>query len=575
MKKNMLLVLIFLSLNLLGMQGQNKTQLKDYSTGKEWLKKAIFYQIYPSTFQDSDGDGIGDIKGIISRLDYVKSLGVNTIWFNPLFSSNFQDGGYDITDFYSVDKRYGTNDDMVKLIGEIHKRGMKICMDLVAGHTSDKCEWFKKSMEGTNNQYSDYYIWTNRIPDEANNVQIDLDRGILAKESYVKLQTKRGNYYVKNFFDCQPALNYGYANPNPNNPWEQSPDAPGPKAVRREIKNIIAFWMDKGVDGFRVDLASSIVKNDPDKFAAIKVWQEISSWFKQSYPDGFLVSEWSNPKESFAGGFDIDFMMHAGKYNYSSLFFNRDAGEGKPKSCYFDLKGEGELKTWYNLYIEQYAATKGKGYISFPTGNHDFQRLNCDSRNTTDQLKVAMTFFLTMPGIPFIYYGDEIGMKHILDLPNVEGSHIGNYKRTGNRTPMQWDQSKNAGFSISDKLYIPIDPSHDRPTVWNENREDNSLLNYTRILINLRQTIDALGNDGDWALLTELDKPYPMVYLRSTDKEKYLVVLNPTSKDQSIDLSKHQIKKLSILVGNSKQISFKANIIKIKAVSAVIYKIEP
>ena len=216
----------------------------------QWLEKAVVYQIYPASFKDSDGDGIGDLKGIESQLDYIKSIGVNTIWISPGFSSEFFDGGYDVTDFYSVDKRYGTNSQLVSLVQKIHEKGMKIFMDLVAGHTSDKHPWFLQSKQADKNlQYSDYFIWT---PTKAEK-----------PKQFVATDCERDGNYMKNFFDCQPALNYGYANPNPEHPWEQSVDAPGPQAVRRELKNIISFWMDKGMDGFRVDMAYSLIKNDP------------------------------------------------------------------------------------------------------------------------------------------------------------------------------------------------------------------------------------------------------------------------------------------------------------------------
>ena len=210
-----------------------------------WLDEAVIYQVYPASFKDSDGDGIGDLAGIESELDYIKSIGVNTIWLSPIFESEFHDGGYDITDFYKVDPRYGSNTQLVKLVEKIHGKGMRIFMDLVAGHTSDQHPWFKQSMEEDRNlQYSDYYIWTPSKDIKPNNF-VTPDEG------------KRDGTYLKNFFDCQPALNYGYANPNPEHPWEQAVDAPGPKAVRQELKDIISFWMDKGVDGFRVDMAKA------------------------------------------------------------------------------------------------------------------------------------------------------------------------------------------------------------------------------------------------------------------------------------------------------------------------------
>lgn len=246
--------------------------------GPDWVKEAVLYQIYPSSFQDSDGNGIGDLKGIQARLDYVESLGVNTIWLNPIFKSAFKDGGYDVIDFYQVDPRFGTNTDLVWLAGEMHRRGMHIVLDRVAGHASNQSEWFKQSMQAdTNLQYSDYYIWAAIKP--AGMSEQDASR-------WVETNAPRAKYYIKNYYDVQPALNYGYAHPDPNHPWEQPVDARGPGAVRRKLQNIITFWLNKGVDGFRVDLASSLVKNDPDKAATIALWKDLNGWFHQSFPQG-------------------------------------------------------------------------------------------------------------------------------------------------------------------------------------------------------------------------------------------------------------------------------------------------
>ena len=238
----------------------------------KWLDDAVFYQIYPSSYQDTDGNGIGDLQGIISRLDYIRELGVNALWLNPIFVSGWTDGGYDVIDFYRVDPRFGTNNDLVRLTEEAHRRGIKVCLDLVAGHTSDQNIWFKQSCEDSNLQYSDYYIWFNELPESEKDNVVTLanpdDPDMLAK-TFVETRAPRARYFEKNYFPTQPALNYGYANPDPSHPWEQRVDAPGPQAVRREMRNIMQFWFDKGVDGFRVDMAHSVIKRDPDKKAVV------------------------------------------------------------------------------------------------------------------------------------------------------------------------------------------------------------------------------------------------------------------------------------------------------------------
>lgn len=546
--------------------------------GPAWLSDALFYQIYPSSYMDSDGNGIGDLKGIESKLDYIKSLGVNAIWLNPVFESGWFDGGYDVIDFYKVDPRFGNNTDLVNLVNAAHKRGMKVCLDLVAGHTSSKSPWFKESANGDpNDRYADYYIWTDEISDkdkadiELRRKQPDPEASVIGK--YVEANAKRAKYYQKNFYECQPALNYGYANPNPAHKWEQSVNAPGPQAVRREIRNIMAFWFDKGVDGFRVDMASSLVKNDPDKKEVMKLWQEMRQWKDKNYPECVLISEWANPPQAIPGGFNIDFMIHFGVPGYGSLFFAPGTPNGTPwpgqklsyDHCYFDKAGLGSTKEFITNFSNSYSKTKNLGYIAIPTANHDFQRANIGTRNTIDQLKVAMTFFLTMPGVPFIYYGDEIGMKYEVGLPSKEGSN----QRAGTRTPMQWTPGATAGFStcVPSELYLPVDTENGLLTVETQEKNPNSMLNFTRGLIALRKATPALGNDADWEFVGDTAKPYPMVYKRSTGSQTVYVALNPSGKAVTAKVA--GLKNARVLKSTGKA-SCKKGTLKLGGCSAVI-----
>ena len=572
--KRFLLLLVSL-FSLVSVRAQDPTQ-------PSWLSDAVFYQIYPSSFQDSDGNGIGDLPGITSRLDYIKSIGVTAIWLNPIYVSGWTDGGYDIIDFYKVDPRFGTNTDLVTLVNEAHARGLKVVMDLVAGHSSDQNEWFLQSREAENLRYSDYYIWPSFKPEEpaaqpggAQDYAALMNSNAALIRKFVATDAPRGPYYVKNFFDTQPALNFGFAHPDPAHPWEQAVDAPGPMAMRRELKNIMAFWMDKGVDGFRVDMAASLVKNDFDKSATIKLWKEdFVPWFDEMYPEGILIAEWFNPSQSLEAGFDLDFFCHDGQYNYSTLFFNVNRRNGGHADCYFDVEGKGELKTWYDLYKFQYDSSRGKGYVSMPSGNHDFTRLSAGTRTSEDQLKVAMTFFLTMPGVPFLFYGDEIGLTQVNGLPSVEGAGA----RTGTRIPMLWDASANAGFSTAptEKLYIPQDPDPARRTVEKQEADRNSLLNYVRGLIQLRAAHPALGNDGDWTLVSGLGQPYPMVYERVRSGETCRIVINPTAKTVSASLPAHGGAAPEIIGGFYKNATVKSSggldKFTVSPVSAVIYK---
>lgn len=503
--------------------------------GPKWLKDAVLYQIYPSTYMDSDGNGIGDIPGITSRLDYIKSLGVNVIWLCPVYESGWMDGGYDVIDFYKVDPRFGTNTDMVNLTTEAHKRGIRVCLDLVAGHTSDQNPWFLQSQQGSDMRYSDYYIWTDQVTDAEKELikrrEASANRASNTLGTFVEANAPRAKYFQKNFYESQPALNYGYANPDPNHPWEQAVDAPGPRAVRQEIKNIMSFWFDKGIDGFRVDLAATLVKNDDkNKTATSQLWREMRAWRDANYPECVLISEWFNPKQSLAAGFDYDFFQTRGEFvtlrNFAQAM-GEESVKAEPK-VFFSKAGLGSVKEWITSFSENYNATKGLGYFSYPTGNHDTPRISFAPRNSDEDIKAMMTFFLTLPGIPVIYYGDEIGMKYLPGLPNKEGSNA----RSGSRTPMQWEPGATAGFSSCkpEDLYLPVDTENGRLTVASEEKDPASVLNYVKAVLALRKGSAALGNDGDFEYVGDVENPYPMIYKRSAKGEAYIIAINPSGK---------------------------------------------
>ena len=392
----------------------------------------------------------------------------------------------------------------------------------------------------------------------------------------MEANAKRAKYYLKNYFECQPALNYGYANPDPSHPWEQPVTAPGPQAVRRELRNIMSFWFDKGIDGFRVDLAASLVKNDPEKEAVKALWHEMREWKDKNYPQCVLISEWANPPLAIPAGFSIDFMFSFGVKGYASLFFDHATPWGQVKPgrtptydyCYFDMRGKGKLDEFITNYTNSYTKTKDRGYIAIPTCNHDFQRHNIGTRNTPEQLKVAMTFFLTMPGIPFIYYGDEIGMKYQEDLPSKEGSN----KRGGSRTPMQWAKGETAGFSTCkpSELYLPVDTDGGRITVETQDADPNSLLNYTRALARLRHATPALNNQGDWQLISSLSQPYPMVYKRTLGKQTIVVALNPSGKTVKANVG---IKSATKLLSTGRA-TIKKGTVTLGSCSAVVAEVE-
>lgn len=495
----------------------------------DWLKDAVFYQIYPQSFQDTNSDGIGDFKGIEQRLDYIQSIGVNTLWLNPCFDSPFQDAGYDVRNFYKVAPRYGTEEDLISLINALHDRGMRIILDLVAGHTSMDNPWFLEEAANPKSPDSNRYIWKNR----------DFD----PKEG-----PKKGDF-ESNFFWYQPALNYGYE--DPTEPGHDPIDAPGPQKNREELKQILAYWFDRGCDGFRVDMAGSLVKRsdgEHESAATIELWKEIRSWLDETYPDRILAAEWSRPSLSVPAGFHLDYMMHFNAPGYPSLFFN-GAGTipNNEGPAYFGPEAEGNLKIFRESYKEQLDATRGLGYVSLPTANHDIQRVRCGQRGW-EGLRPAWVFLMTQAGPPTIYFGDEIGMRFVEGTPPKEGSTLvgmiapnagtADGERSGTRTPMQWDATKNNGFSTAEasELYLPMDDDPERPTVESQEADTRSLLNFVRTLLALRKAHPALGADGEFTILNEDDGAYPLAHLRELDGQRCLVVTNPSASEQTIEL---------------------------------------
>ena len=444
-----------------------------------WLNNAVFYEIYPQSFYDTNGDGIGDLQGIIEKLPYVKSLGCNAIWMNPCYDSPFKDAGYDVRDHKKVASRYGTEEDLVRLFQEAHKLGIKILLDLVPGHTSEEHPWFRESAKAEENAYSDRYIWT--------------DNAFCGGDGmpFIGGEHPRDATYIINFFKCQPALNFGYRDIHAD--WQQPIDASGSLATREAIKDIMRFWLNLGCDGFRVDMADSLVKNDHGtKSATMTVWKDIAGAIHAEYPEAALVSEWNNPEQALGCGFDMDFMLDWGGNGYNRLmrFYKLDKhGNILSDNSYFKLESDADIQGFLDDYLPAYEKAKDLGMRCLITGNHDTKRA---SFNLTDtERRLAYAFLFTMPGAPFLYYGDEIGMAYRW-LPTKEGG----YHRTGSRTPMQWDTGKNLGFSEAEPelLYLPVDPAEGAPTVAEQEEDSDSFLNYMRGLIWLRQTNPDLGN---------------------------------------------------------------------------------
>ncbi len=487
-----------------------------------WLQDGVIYQIFMPSFADGDGDGIGDIRGVMEHLDHLELLGVDVIWFNPCFASPFRDAGYDVADYLAIAPRYGTEDDMVELIAEARRRGIRVLLDLVAGHTSVDHPWFRRAAD---DPADDRYIWSDR-----------------PGPGFVPSPGTRPGYYLKNFFDSQPALNFGYARMDETEPWRQAVDAPGPMANRAALHEIIAYWLDRGVAGFRVDMAYSLVKDDSEFAATVALWADLRERVRAGHPDAVLVPENDYrlaPGMGERAGFDADFFLVI-EQAHGRLFNNGGAGTlatlPDHSLCYFDADApdpETTLGGFLRAWDAHQEGSAGRRPVVLPSADHDYSRLVTAPR-TAAEIGAAFAFLLTWGSIPSIYYGDEIGMRYLNGLPEHEGSRWSpGFNRAGCRTPMQWDDAQpNAGFSdaSADRLYLPQDPASDRPTVAAQTGDPASPLERVRRLIRLRRETPELRTTAE---TTVLAAGYPFVYRRG---DRHVVVVNPAGTARSVEV---------------------------------------
>ena len=540
----------------------------------DWLKDAIFYEIYPQSFADSNGDGIGDIRGIIGRLDYLQYLGYNAIWMNPCYDSSFFDAGYDVRDYFKVAPRYGTNDDLRELIREVHARGMHILLDLVAGHTAIDHPWFKASCLDEQNEFTNRFIW--RSGGHRGPSYPDIP-------AFLCGYSERPGAFAVNCFCTQPALNYGFGEVTEN--WQFAADSEEADRTRLLLQDIMSFWLDMGCDGFRVDMAGSLVKSDPGRVCTARLWKKVRAFMDERYPDAVLISEWGDPLQALKAGFHMDFLLHSGPTHYMDLFrtapffsakyctadgADLDANAGRAQKAGAE-EVRADLSAFTACYTKLWNETHEHGLVCIPSGNHDMVRMR--EMLTPEEMKLAFAFLLTMPGCPFIYYGDEIGMRYVHGLKSKEGA----YDRTGSRTPMQWTKGEGAGFSVAagaagaglsgsaggedrrsctssisfmpdcsfviepdevttgadpKDFYLPLDPLDDRPDVESQMSDPGSLLQFVRDMITFRKEHDALQADGGFRFLTD-GHVAPLVYERydtakNGEGERLVLAFNPS-----------------------------------------------
>ena len=372
---------------------------------KNIFRNMIAYEIYPTSFSDSNNDGIGDLKGIASRLDYIRGMGFNAIWLNPFYRSPFKDGGYDVEDFFDVDPRFGTMEDFRNLAQEAHEREIRIIVDLVAGHASFQNPDFLESAKAEKNGKSDLFIWNDNLWNKSENL--------------ISGMFDRHGCYMVNFFAHQPAFNYGFKEiEHPS--WQMSYRDKRTFLAREYMLKVMRCWLNNGADGFRVDMADSLVKNDEDKSATIEVWRWMFKRIRKEYPEAFFVSEWSYPERAFKAGFDADFVLDHWDNFYHRFF--RSAENTRGISI---IHGKNDVSFALNDMKDRFEqAENQKSYLALISGNHDTWRIA--NYLDQDELRVFYMMLFCLPGIPFVLYGDEIGMK----TPHIP-SKDGGYQRTG------------------------------------------------------------------------------------------------------------------------------------------------
>ncbi len=550
---------------------------------KKWWKEAVAYQIYPRSFKDSNGDGIGDIQGMIEKLDYLKDMGIDVIWVSPIYESPNDDNGYDISDYQAILADFGTMEDFDLLLEETHKRGMKLIMDLVINHTSDEHEWFIESRSSKDNPYRDYYIWRpGKDGQEPNNWES------IFNGSAWEYDEKTDEYYLHVFSKKQPDLN-----------WE-NPE------VRESLYDMVNWWLDKGIDGFRVDAISHIKKveglpdmDNPENKEYVEAWEghmnrpgieKFLTEFKErtlrnydimtvGEANGVTLDDAENWVGEENGYFNMIFQFeHIGLWNTS-------------------LEGGLDLASFKQSLSRWQKGLEGRGWNALFFENHDQPRSVSAWGNDTNlrktSAKALATLYFFMQGTPFIYQGQEIGMtnvqfdsiddyddvsmKNYYRIERSEGkSHeevmqvIWKNGRDNSRTPMQWTSEPQAGFTTG-KPWMKVNPNYPDINVEQNLNDPDSIYHYYRKMIELRKSSDTLIY-GTYDLIAE-DHTQVYAYTRTLNDERYAVIVNMFDEEASVDLS-NNLSFLELKMANYQiEDELNANLV-LRPYEARVYKIK-
>jgi oligo-1,6-glucosidase len=557
---------------------KNQEEMKEESKVKNsvdlsraWWKEGVLYQIYPQSFKDSDGDGFGDFKGVIEKLDYLESLGITMVWMNPFFESPMVDNGYDVSNYRAIQPRYGSMEDFQNMLDGLHKRGIKLVLDVVVNHSSNEHDWFKQSRSSRDNPYREYYHWW-----PAENGEPPFRHSLFDPEGAWTYDEQTNAYYLHYFAAAQPDLN-----------WENS-------KVRYEVYDIMKFWAEKGVDGFRMDAFQYASKD-----TTFPEWpkgheKDFNKWYGMNPPLHGYLNEMYNEVIS---KYDIFAVAEGAGTTLQDAHDIVDADRNELQMAYhFDYVGSDQLKLtdFKAIFTKWDTSFAEEGWLSIFLSNHDNSRLvnrfgNSSPEYRTVSAQMLNTFMLSMRGTPYTYFGDELGMTNI-DMPRIEEyvdvSALGDYKRAvkegkdlgefmknlnfysreNSRTPMQWNDSKNAGFTTSTP-WKKVNPDFKDIHVAKQDKDPTSVLNHFRKMVKLRNENKLLVY-GKYELLDKNNEDI-YAYTRVLDGKKMLVLLNFTDQDSSI--TSPQIKELAeIQINNYSSLAINNHTITLKPYQAVI-----
>ncbi|MDI5948832.1 glycoside hydrolase family 13 protein [Flavobacterium yafengii] len=548
---------------------QNKFVKTSQKNDTKWWKEAVVYQVYPRSFKDSDDDGVGDLKGIISKLDYIKSLGIDAVWLNPIYTSPNDDNGYDISDYRQIMTDFGTMEDFDLLLKGMHERGIKLIMDLVVNHSSDEHEWFKQSRSSRDNKYRDYYHWW---PAEKGKPPYRWSFFDVNSDAW-KYDAQTDAYYLHYFSQKQPDLN-----------WEN------PK-LRQEIYEMMRFWLDKGIDGFRMDAFQFASKDT--------TWPELPKGYEKNiikyYGVGPHLHDYLQEmnREVFSKYDIMTVAEGAGSTPEDAMLFVDPDRKELNMAYHFESVDIGKhindfgLVKYKDIFSRYDETFKDKGWLSIFLANHDQPRMVSKFGNDTPEFreissKMLSTFIMTMRGTPYYYYGDELGMTNIrfdsianyhdvdtrnkyIGLKNKGGdlkAFLEGQKQTSRengRTPFQWDATKNAGFTTG-KPWLKVNPNYNLINAEAQEKDPNSTLNYFRTLVQLRKKKPVLVY-GKYTLL-DRENPNVFAYTRELEGKKVLVLLNFSDKESSFNIGISTTKSKIILDNYTGTKNLKKNVLR-------------